>query len=88
MQISSANFDNNQPIPSANAFCAPDSNSHVTMSSNKNPTLSWKDVPAGTKSFTLICHDPDVPSQGDDVNQEGKTIPADLPRIDFYHWVR
>lgn len=87
MKIASANFDNNQPIPSANAFCAPDSSSHVTMSSNKNPALSWKDVPAGTKSFALICHDPDVPSQGDDVNQEGKTIPADLPRIDFYHWV-
>ena len=44
-------------------------------------------MPAGTKSFVLICHDPDVPSQGDDVNQEGKAIPIDLPRIDFYHWV-
>ncbi len=87
MKIGSANFDNNQPIPSTNAFCAPDPNSHVTMSSNKNPALSWKDVPAGTKSFVLICHDPDVPSQGDNVNQEGKTIPADLPRIDFHHWV-
>ena len=82
MKIASANFDNNQPIPGANAFCAQDPNSHVTMSNNKNPALSWKDVPAGTKSFALICHDPD-----DDVNQEGKTIPTDLPRIDFYHWV-
>lgn len=87
MKISSANFDNNQPIPSANALCAPDPDSHVTMSSNKNPTLAWKDLPAGTKSLVLICRDPDVPSKGDDVNQEGKTIPADLPRIDFYHWV-
>jgi len=25
--------------------------------------------------------------QGDDVNQEGRTIPASLPRIDFFHWV-
>ena len=28
--------------------------------------------------------------QGDDhyyVNQEGKTVPADLPRVDFSHWV-
>jgi hypothetical protein len=26
---------------------------------------------AGTKSFALICHDFDVPSQGDDVQQAG-----------------
>jgi Raf kinase inhibitor-like YbhB/YbcL family protein len=35
----------------------------------------------------LICHDPDVPSSGDDVNQEGRTVPASLPRVDFFHWV-
>ncbi len=22
-----------------------------------------------------------------DVNQEGRTVPASLPRIDFFHWV-
>lgn len=44
-------------------------------------------MPAGTKSFALICVDPDVPSSGDDVNQEGRSVPADLPRVDFYHWV-
>ena len=37
-------------------------------------------MPAGTKSFALICHDYDVPSKPDDVNQEGRTIPATLPR--------
>ena len=31
--------------------------------------------------------DPDVPSVADDVNQEGRTVPHDLPRVDFYHWV-
>ena len=44
-------------------------------------------VPAGTRSFAIICHDPDVPSQGDDVNQEGRVVPATLPRVDFFHWV-
>jgi Raf kinase inhibitor-like YbhB/YbcL family protein len=34
-----------------------------------------------------VCHDPDVPSKGDDVNQEGKEVPASLPRVDFYHWL-
>jgi Raf kinase inhibitor-like YbhB/YbcL family protein len=28
-----------------------------------------------------------VPSRGDDVNQEGRQVPADLPRVDFFHWV-
>ena len=35
----------------------------------------------------MICHDPDVPSRGDDVNKEGRTISAQLPRVDFFHWV-
>ena len=41
----------------------------------------------GTKSLAVICHDPDVPSKPDDVNQEGRTIPASLPRMNFCHWV-
>lgn len=87
MKLTSASFADNQPIPSAYAFCAPDPASHVTLSSNRNPELSWSDVPPGTQSLVLICHDRDVPSKADDVNQEGRTIPSDLPRIDFYHWV-
>lgn len=58
-----------------------------TFSDNLNPHLAWSDVPAGTKSLALICHDFDVPSQGDDVNQPDREVPSDLPRIDFFHWV-
>ncbi|MFQ5938337.1 MAG: YbhB/YbcL family Raf kinase inhibitor-like protein [Acidiferrobacterales bacterium] len=87
MKLTSSSFADNQPIPSAYAFCAPDPASHVTLSNNRNPELSWSDVPAGTQSFVLVCRDPDVPSKPDDVNQEGRTIPRELPRIDFYHWV-
>jgi len=39
------------------------------------------------RSFALICHDPDVPSVADDVNQAGRTVANDLPRIHFFHWV-
>jgi len=87
MKISSKNFSNGASIPAEFAFCAPDPKTHVTLSKNRNPELSWSDLPAGTKSLALICHDPDVPSKPDDVNQEGRTISAKLPRVDFYHWV-
>jgi Raf kinase inhibitor-like YbhB/YbcL family protein len=87
MKLWSDSFKDGTAIPGEFAFCVMDPASHVAMSSNRNPHLAWSDVPAGTKSLALICHDYDVPSRGDDVNQEGKTVPADLPRVDFFHWV-
>jgi len=87
MKLTSAGFIDGQKIPGIFSFCIPDPAHHVCLGQNKNPQLAWSDVPAGTKSFALICHDPDVPSRGDDVNQEGRSIPASLPRVDFFHWV-
>jgi Raf kinase inhibitor-like YbhB/YbcL family protein len=29
-----------------------------------SPALAWKNVPAGTKSFALVLHDPDAPLAG------------------------
>jgi len=87
MKFASASFGNNYRIPPEYAFCAPDRKTHVKLSQNCNPHFTWADLPAGTRSLALICHDPDVPGKPDDVNQEGRTIPATLPRVDFYHWV-
>lgn len=87
MKLTSTSFADGQTIPGEFSFCIPDPAHHVCLGSNRNPQLSWTDIPAGTKSFALICHDPDVPSRGDDVNQEGRTVPAALPRVDFFHWV-
>lgn len=87
MKLRSESFPNDGPIPGEFAFCVPAEDGHVAMAPNRNPHMVWSEAPAGTKSFALICHDPDVPSRGDDVNQEGRTVPHDLPRVDFYHWV-
>ena len=87
MKLISNSFSDGSKIPGEFAFCIQDPVSHLTLSSNRNPHLSWSDAPAGSRSFAVICHDPDVPSQGDNVNQEGKVVPASLPRVDFYHWV-
>ena len=74
-------------IPPRCAFAEPDFASHVRLSANRNPQFAWSGIPAGTHSLALICHDPDAPSSADDVNQEGRAIPASLPRVDFFHWV-
>ena len=59
----------------------------VAFSDNLNPHLAWSELPAGTLSLVLICHDFDVPTKPDDVNKPDREIPSDLPRTDFFHWV-
>lgn len=87
MELVSNSFSDGRLIPAEYAFCVPDRETHVSLSDNRNPHLAWSDPPAGTLSLALICHDPDVPTKPDDVNQEGREVPSDLPRTDFFHWV-
>lgn len=74
-------------IPAKYAFGQPGSDGPFALSANLSPALRWENAPVGTQSFALICSDPDVPSSAEDVNQAGKTVPADLARIQFFHWV-
>ncbi len=57
------------------------------FSDNISPHLAWSDLPVGSRSLVLICHDFDVPSCRGDVNQTDREVPADLARTDFFHWV-
>jgi Raf kinase inhibitor-like YbhB/YbcL family protein len=86
MQLHTTAFPDNGVIPGECAFAVIDPATHVRLSSNRNPDFAWTGAPAGTRSFALLCHDPDVPSRGDDVNKEGRTVPSSLPRVDFFHW--
>lgn len=87
MKLSTTCFEPGEPIPERYAFAKPDPEARVTLAGNVNPHFEWSDVPEGTQSFAMVCHDPDVPSVGDDVNQPDREVPSDLPRVDFYHWV-
>ena len=87
MKLWSDSWINGERIPTRYAAGKPDVARGVTFSDNLSPHLAWSEVPAGTRSFALICHDFDVPSQGDDVNRSDREVPADLPRVDFFHWV-
>jgi hypothetical protein len=87
MKLTTTAFADHGAIPAEFAFGKIDASTHVALSQNLNPDFAWSATPPGTRSFALVCHDPDVPSKGDDVNLEGRVVPASLPRVDFFHWV-
>ncbi|MCL2895794.1 YbhB/YbcL family Raf kinase inhibitor-like protein [Brenneria tiliae] len=87
MKLTSQSFEQGAPIPGEFAFAVQDAENHLALSSNKNPHLSWSEVPAATRSLVLLCVDPHAPSTLDNVNQEGKEVAASVPRVNFFHWV-
>lgn len=52
MQLSSAAFAEGRPIPRR----------HTCDGENASPPLAWSDAPPETKSFVLVCDDPDAPA--------------------------
>jgi Raf kinase inhibitor-like YbhB/YbcL family protein len=87
VKLMSSSFGHNQRIPEEFAFGAPDPVQRLRLSLNRNPHLRWSGAPSGAKSLVLVCVDTDVPTRPDDVNQEGRSVPATLPRTQFHHWV-
>lgn len=87
MKLLSDSLTDQAPIAPEYAFGIPDERGGMALGSNRNPHLAWEDLPPGTRSLVLLCYDPDDPSRLDEVNQPGKTIPATLSRVDFFHWV-
>ena len=86
MQIHSDSFDHRQRLPAQFAAGQVNPDGSVGTAANRNPQLAWDDVPAGTRSFALLCIDPDVPTVAEMVGQDGVEIPVAQPRGDFSHW--
>jgi Raf kinase inhibitor-like YbhB/YbcL family protein len=86
MKLTSQSFRDGGAIPGRCAFAVIDPKDHVRLSANRNPELSWSGAPAGTQGFALLCVDPDAPSVGTDVNQEGRSVKKSLARAEFMHW--
>ncbi len=82
MHISSASFEHGQAIAAEFALGAPDG-----FGGNRNPQLSWRDAPAGTRSFALLCIDTDAPTDAALAGAAGVEIAVEHPRGDFIHWV-
>ena len=51
LTLTSPSFRNNQPIPAK----------HTCSGEDVSPALKWEGAPAETKSFALVCDDPDAP---------------------------
>lgn len=51
-QLTSSAFRNRERIPDR----------YTCVGQDVSPPLSWSDAPAGTRSFALLCDDPDAPS--------------------------
>jgi Raf kinase inhibitor-like YbhB/YbcL family protein len=87
MRLTTRSFADGTELSPRYALGRPDPANHVRLSENLNPELSWSDLPAGTRSLVLTMHDLDVPTSGEQVNKEGLTVPFDLPRAEFSHWI-
>ena len=72
MKLWSDSWTNGDRIPARYGAGKPDGAGGATFSDNLNPHLAWSDVPEGARSMVLICHDFDVPTRADDVNQPGR----------------
>jgi Raf kinase inhibitor-like YbhB/YbcL family protein len=51
VQLSSSAFQNGEDIPRR----------FTCDGENRSPPLTWRDAPSGTRSFALLCDDPDAP---------------------------
>ena len=71
IEVTSTTFKADGPIPAKCAYSP-------CGGQNVSPQLSWSNVPEGTKSFVLICFDPDAPTGSGFYHWTVANIPASV----------
>lgn len=76
-KITSKDFQNNEILSYNQALNAPECDGK-----NQSPELTWVNPPQNTKSFAIICHDPDAPRENGFYHWLVINIPSDVNHID------
>lgn len=87
MRLTSDSFPDMGMMPDECAFGLLGKDNEYVFGLNRNPQLTWTDVPAGARSLVLIDDDLDVPVSLDTFNKEGAVVAKNLPRRSLCHWV-
>ena len=87
IQVSVDSFKDGGVIPNQYGFCVPAAQGHTAPGPDISPRISWSKGPAGTKSYAVIVTYTDSPTIRDNMNKEGVTVAADMPRRTFFHMV-
>jgi Raf kinase inhibitor-like YbhB/YbcL family protein len=70
MKLSSSAFNDDTTIPKR----------YTCEGQSMSPPLTWSDAPSGTKSFVILCEDPDAPG-GTFKHWAAYNIPADTTSV-------
>ena len=76
-KLTSKELTHNSTLPNAQVL-----NAHGCTGGNVSPQLSWNNPPLNTKSFALICHDPDAPKPNGWYHWLVVNIPLSIKSID------
>ncbi len=87
MKLWSPAWINGEAIPPRFAAGRLGATGEVVAADNLSPPLAWADLPAGTRSLVVVCHDFDMPADPAAARAPDAELPADAARADFFHWL-
>ena len=75
-KLTSKELKNNELLPNAQVY-----NGYGCKGENVSPQLAWLNPPVNTKSYAIICHDPDAPRENGWYHWLVVNIPLDVTSI-------